>query len=92
MTSEANGGLMQAIADGLKEVGFSPEIRDLNHFQDDYGLKPVDGEDDNEDDDDDDDKDDEQDDEDEDEGDDSDDIGGSEGYEIVEGNEDDLEE
>jgi hypothetical protein len=91
MTSEANGGLMQAIADGLKEVGFSPEIRDLNHFQDDYGLKPIDGEDDNEDDDDDD-KDDEQDDEDEDEGEDSDDIGGSEGYEIVEGNEDDLEE
>ncbi|ETI26960.1 hypothetical protein G647_10059 [Cladophialophora carrionii CBS 160.54] len=76
-------GLKEAIADGLKEAGFSPEIRDLNYFQDDYGLKPIDGEeDDNEDDEE----------EDKDEGDDSDDIGGSEGYEIVEANEDDLED
>ncbi|KIW71936.1 hypothetical protein PV04_00162 [Phialophora macrospora] len=84
-------GLKEAIADGLKEVGFSPEIRDLNYFQDDYGLKPVDGVDDDNDDDDDDDDGKDDDDED-DEGGDSDDIGGSEGYEIVEGNEDDLEE
>lgn len=78
----ANSSSPQAISDGLKGAGFSPEIHDLNYFQDDYGLKPIDGDDDddgNEDDDDDDD--------------DEDDIDGSEGYEIVEGNDDadDLE-
>jgi hypothetical protein len=57
----------------------------LNYFQDDYGLKPVDSEDQEDDDDNDE----------EDEGDDdnekaSDDLGGSEGYEIVEGHDDEL--
>ena len=73
---------MQAIHDGLKSAGFSPEIRDLNSFQDDYGLKPIGGEEE-------DDHNDGDDDDDENEG--SDDIEGSEGYEIVEGHEDDLE-
>ena len=42
------------------EVGFKPESRTLASFQDDYGLAPLDGEDeaDDEDDDDDDDNDD----------------------------------
>ena len=76
--------MIQAISEGLEQAAFSPEIRDLSSFQDDYGLKPIDG-------DDDDIEDDHADDDDED-GEDQDDIGGSEGYEIIEGNEDDLEE
>ena len=28
------------------EVGFKPEIQPLAHFQDDYGLKPAEGEED----------------------------------------------
>ncbi|KIW25842.1 uncharacterized protein PV07_08983 [Cladophialophora immunda] len=82
-------GLKEGIAGGLKDAGFSPEIRDLNYFQDDYGLKPIDGEDEEDDDDDDDEEEDGDEDEDgreDTEG--SDDIGGSEGYEIIEGNED----
>jgi hypothetical protein len=56
----------------------------LNYFQDDYGLKPLDG-----------DQEDDDDNDEEDEGDDdneklSDDLGGSEGYEIVEGHDDEL--
>ena len=55
----------------------------MSSFQDDYGLKAIDGaDDDNEDEDGDDAGED---------GDDSDDIGGSEGYEIIEGNDDDIE-
>ncbi|KAJ9606108.1 hypothetical protein H2200_009069 [Cladophialophora chaetospira] len=79
-------GLKEAISDGLKEAGFTPEIRDLTSFQDDYGLKPIDGEDDEN-------EDDGEDDEEEDENDEgSDDVGGSEGYEIIEGHDDDLQE
>jgi hypothetical protein len=75
----------QNIGNGLKSAGFSPEIRDLEYFQDDYGLKPIDGEEQEGDDDEE---------EDEEDDDDDDDIGGSEGYEIVEdhGDDDDLEE
>jgi len=70
---------IQAIKAGLESAGFSPEIHDLNYFQDDYGLTPIDEDD--------------EDDEDEDENEDEDeDMEGSEGYEIVEGHEDDLEE
>ncbi|EXJ78513.1 hypothetical protein A1O1_08914 [Capronia coronata CBS 617.96] len=74
-------GLKEAISDGLAQAGFTPEIRDLNFFQDDYGLKPIDGADDDDEDDDD---------KNSDHG--SDGIEGSEGYEMVEGNEDDLDE
>lgn len=77
--------MTQAISEGLTRAGFSPEIRDLSFFQDDYGLKPIDGADDGDDDDDDDDDGEEED------RDDSDDVGGSEGYEIVEGHEVDLD-
>ncbi|KIX00400.1 uncharacterized protein Z518_10539 [Rhinocladiella mackenziei CBS 650.93] len=69
--------LKEVISDGLSSAGFSPEIHDLNYFQDDYGLKPINGEDDDNDDDDDDD----------DGG-----LDGSEGYEVVEGNQDDDED
>ncbi|KIV78033.1 hypothetical protein, variant [Exophiala sideris] len=68
-------GLKQAIADGLRGAGFSPEIHDLNHFQDDYGLKPTNGDDEN-----DDEEDDEEDEDGDEEDDESEDIGGSEGF------------
>ena len=72
----------------MTDAGFSAEIHDLNYFQDDYGLKPINGHD-NDDSDDDNDKSDE-------DGDDekgaSDDIDGSEGYEMVEGGEEELED
>lgn len=71
----------------MRSAGFSPEIRDLNYFQDDYGLKPVNGVGD----DDDEDEDYEEDDGEEEE-DDEEDVEGSEGYEIVEGNQDELDE
>ena len=71
----------QGISDGLKGAGFSPETHDLNYFQDDYGLKTTEGDDD---DDDGDDNEDDGDDDDKDDGT-SDGIGGSEGYEIIEG-------
>jgi hypothetical protein len=77
---------MQAISEGLATAGFSPEIRDLNFFQDDYGLKPIDGADDN-DEEDSDEEDEEGEDGDENDKDESNDIDGSEGYEIVEGGE-----
>ncbi|EXJ70732.1 uncharacterized protein A1O5_05722 [Cladophialophora psammophila CBS 110553] len=87
----------QAITDGLKGAGFSPEVRDLNYFQDDYGLKPVDGEDEEEEDEEEEEEEEEEedgevDDDGEEDGkeegdDDSDSFGGSEGYEIIEGNE-----
>ena len=32
-------GLKEAIKSGLESVGFKPEIRDLDFFQDDYGLE-----------------------------------------------------
>lgn len=59
--------LLQAIKTGLDSAGFTPEVRDLASFQDDYGWKAgedeVDGveadEDEDEDDDDDDDDEDE---------------------------------
>ena len=84
LVDSANKSLVQAISDGLSDAGFAPEIRDLSYFQDDYGLKPIDGEDDENEDNE------EEEDEEDEEG--SDGIGGSEGYEIIEGNEDDLEE
>ena len=34
----------QAIKGGFESQGFKPEIRDLNSFQDDYGLKAAEGE------------------------------------------------
>jgi len=52
----------------------------LSSFEDDYGLKPINGEDD-----------DNGDDEEGDEEEGSDEIGGSEGYEIVEGHEEDFD-
>lgn len=79
----------QGISDGLKGAGFSPEIHDLNYFQDDYGLKSTEGDED-EDEDEEDDADD-GDDEDKDDGE-SDDIGGSEGYEIIEGGGDEFDD
>ena len=66
--------------EGLTGAGFKPEIRDLSSFEDDYGLKPINGEDD-----------DNGDDEEGDEEEGSDEIGGSEGYEIVEGHEEDFD-
>ncbi|KIW88018.1 uncharacterized protein Z519_11128 [Cladophialophora bantiana CBS 173.52] len=82
-------GLKEAITDGLKGAGFSPEVRDLNYFQDDYGLKPVDGEvEEDEDEDEEEDDDGEEEDGKEEGDDDSEGLGGSEGYEIIEGNED----
>lgn len=80
----------QGISDGLKGAGFSPEIHDLNYFQDDYGLKSTEGDED-EDEDEEDDADDDGDDEDKDDGE-SDDIGGSEGYEIIEGGGDEFDD
>jgi hypothetical protein len=63
----------------LKGAGFKAEIRDLTYFQDDYGLKPVNGEDG-----------DEEDVEVESDGEgESVDIEGSEGYEMIEGDDDD---
>jgi hypothetical protein len=35
---------MQGIKSGLESVGFAPEIKDLDFFQDDYGLGPAPGE------------------------------------------------
>ena len=85
--------MFKGISEGLKGEGFSPEIHDLSYFQDDYGLTPINGEDD---DNDDDDEDNEDDDEGEDDGDDakedSDELNGSEGYEIVEGNDDEIDD
>ncbi|EHY52462.1 hypothetical protein ABEF95_014949 [Exophiala dermatitidis] len=83
-------GLKEAISAGLTKAGFSPQTRDLNFFQDDYGLKPLDGTADNDDHD-------EEDEEEDDNGhsddhDDSDDLEGSEGYEMIEGNDDDMDE
>ena len=74
----------QAIADGLRGAGFSPDIHDLNHFQDDYGLNPIN--------DDEDDEDDDEDDEDDEQEDESEDIEGNEGFEIVDGKEDEMDE
>ena len=74
--------LIQAISDGLKGAGFKPEIRDLTYFQDDYGLKAVDGEDGEE-----------EDVEVESDGEgESIDIEGSEGYEMIEGDDDDHDD
>ncbi|KAL9617435.1 MAG: hypothetical protein Q9160_007792 [Pyrenula sp. 1 TL-2023] len=36
-------GLGDGIKSGLEKMGFKPQVRDLNSFQDDYGLKAVDG-------------------------------------------------
>lgn len=56
---------LQATKTGLNYAGFKPEVRDLASFQDDYGWKAEDGEEDGvEEDDDDDDEDDDEDDED----------------------------
>lgn len=82
--------ITQAISAGLTKAGFSPQTRDLSFFQDDYGLKPLDGTADNDDHD-------EEDEEEDDNGhsddhDDSDDLEGSEGYEMIEGNDDDMDE
>lgn len=77
----------QGISDGLKGAGFSPEIHDLNYFQDDYGLKSTESDDDDEEDD----ADDDGDDDDKDDGE-SDDIGGSEGYEMIEGGGDEFDD
>lgn len=48
---------------GFSDAGFKPQVQPLTHFYDDYGLEPVDGEDDAVDDDDEDDEDEEEDDE-----------------------------
>lgn len=77
--------MIQAISDGLKEAGFNAEIRELNYFQDDYGLKPIDGEEGDDDDDDDDEVEVTTDGE---GGSESVDIEGSEGYEIIEDGDD----
>jgi len=37
--------VLQGIKSGLESVGFKPEIKDLDFFQDDYGLKLAAGED-----------------------------------------------
>lgn len=42
-------GLKDNIKLGLRSAGFAPEVRDLASFQDDYGLKAVEGEEDDED-------------------------------------------
>ncbi|KAL6242337.1 hypothetical protein RBB50_010885 [Rhinocladiella similis] len=82
-------GLKEAISDGLKGAGFNAEIRDLNYFQDDYGLKPIGGNEGDADDDDDDDDDDEVEvTTDGEGGSESVDIDGSEGYEIIEDGDD----
>jgi hypothetical protein len=60
----------------------------LNYFQDDYGLKPLDGDEQDDNDNDDDEDGDDGDDDDDEKA--SDDLGGSEGYEIVEGHDDEL--
>ncbi len=36
----------QSLVKGLQDAGFTPEVRPLAFFQDDYGLKVEDGEDD----------------------------------------------
>ncbi|KAL9112460.1 MAG: hypothetical protein Q9227_003302 [Pyrenula ochraceoflavens] len=36
-------GLAEAIKGGFESQGFKPEVRDLNSFQDDYGLKAAEG-------------------------------------------------
>jgi Zn-dependent M16 (insulinase) family peptidase len=41
-------GLKETIKEGLESVGFKPEIRDLEFFQDDYGLKAEEDDDDEE--------------------------------------------
>ena len=41
-------GLKEVIKEGLESVGFKPEIRDLESFQDDYGLEGGDDDDDDE--------------------------------------------
>jgi hypothetical protein len=38
--------ILQGIKSGLESVGFTPEIKDLDFFQDDYGLEPAAGEED----------------------------------------------
>ena len=53
---------MKALVKSFTELGFKPENRTLASFQDDYGLAPLDGEDDVDDDDEDDDIDDDDDD------------------------------
>ena len=55
--------MTQQIKIGLEAVGFKPEVHDLNWFQDDYGLKAGEGEEDGVDDEDDEDDDDDSDDE-----------------------------
>jgi hypothetical protein len=39
-----NADMAQAIKTGLESEGFKPEVQPLNFFQDDYGLKLDDGE------------------------------------------------
>lgn len=60
---------LQNLLKKFTEAGFKAEVKQLAHFEDDYGLEPVEGEDelDDEDEDEDDDEDDEDDDEDSDE-------------------------
>jgi Zn-dependent M16 (insulinase) family peptidase len=38
--------ILQGIKSGLESVGFTPKIKDLDFFQDDYGLEPAAGEED----------------------------------------------
>lgn len=38
----------ESLVNGLKEMGYEPEVSELNSFKDDYGLPPVEGEDDDE--------------------------------------------
>jgi hypothetical protein len=45
--------ILQGIKGGLESVGFTPEIKDLDFFQDDHGLEPAAGEEDDSDEDDD---------------------------------------
>lgn len=61
--------MLQQIKTGLESLGYKPEVHDLNWFQDDYGLKTDenDEEGDNDEDEEDDDEDEEEDDEDEEE-------------------------
>jgi hypothetical protein len=40
----SSANLLQGIKSGLEASGFRPEIKDLDFFQDDYGLKPAAGE------------------------------------------------
>lgn len=42
--------MLQQVKTGLETIGYKPEIHDLNWFQDDYGLKVEQGEDETDDD------------------------------------------